>query len=92
MARKCQYKNYEDKNKDKNAIPWALTKEIMKRNLVKEIREFNRGPSMTKNDWPSTAEEQIFQEGFNLLWKFPWLNRECSLFGTAISCLLNNCE
>ena len=31
-------------------------------------REVNREPSITKNDWPSTAEEQIFQEGFNLLW------------------------
>jgi len=29
---------------------------------------FNREPSIRKNDWPSTAEEQIFQEGFNLLW------------------------
>jgi hypothetical protein len=29
---------------------------------------FNREPSITKNDWPSTAEELIFQEGFNILW------------------------
>ena len=28
--------------------------------------KFKREPSITKNDWPSTAEELIFQEAFNL--------------------------
>ena len=32
----------------------------------KKEREVNREPSITKNDWPSTAEELIFQEAFNL--------------------------
>jgi len=34
----------------------------------KQEKGFNRWPPITKNDWPLTAKEQIFQEPLNLSW------------------------